>query len=92
LRFDIQHEIYFLSIKTMEEACQVALKVEEKLARKQSQQGRGHGSTKDREQQSEKRKLFSLEREDLVVQTSKDNQPEIMTLEVVLTTILVNNT
>eukprot|EP00253_Pinus_taeda_P023337 PITA_23337 len=41
LRMDIQDEISLLSPKTVEEAYQIALKVEEKLIRKQSARGRG---------------------------------------------------
>eukprot|EP00253_Pinus_taeda_P004034 PITA_04034 len=41
LRMDIQDEISLLSPKTVEEAYQRALKVEEKLMRKQSARGRG---------------------------------------------------
>jgi hypothetical protein len=41
LRYEIQDEISMMSIRIVEDAYQFALKVEEKLARKQSQQGRG---------------------------------------------------
>jgi hypothetical protein len=41
LRYDIQDELSMLTIRTVEDAYQMALKAEEKLSRKQSQQGRG---------------------------------------------------
>jgi uncharacterized protein YjbK len=37
LRYEIQDEISMMSVRTVENAYQIALKVEEKLARKQSQ-------------------------------------------------------
>ena len=37
LRYDIQDELSLLNLKTVEEAYQVSLKVEEKLLRKQNQ-------------------------------------------------------
>lgn len=43
LRIDIQDEINILSPRTMEEAYQCSLKVEEKILRKQSP-GRGFGT------------------------------------------------
>jgi hypothetical protein len=41
LRYDIQDEISMATVRTIEDAYQIALKAEEKLARKQSQQNRG---------------------------------------------------
>jgi uncharacterized membrane protein YgcG len=41
LRYEIQDELNMMSIKTMEDAYQFSLKTEKKLARKQSQRGRG---------------------------------------------------
>jgi hypothetical protein len=41
LRYEIQDEINMMSVRTVEDAYQFALKAEEKLARKQSQRGRG---------------------------------------------------
>jgi hypothetical protein len=41
LRYDIQDELSMLTIRTVEDAYQMALKAEEKLGRKQGQQGRG---------------------------------------------------
>jgi hypothetical protein len=41
LRYDIQDEMSMVTIQTVEDAYQMALKVEEKLSRKQSQRGRG---------------------------------------------------
>jgi hypothetical protein len=41
LRYEIQDEINMMSIRTVEDAYQFALKAEEKLARKQNQRGRG---------------------------------------------------
>jgi hypothetical protein len=37
LRYEIQYEINMMTVRTMEDAYQVALKEEEKLARKKSQ-------------------------------------------------------
>ena len=44
LRFDIQDELSLLSLTSVEEAYQVALKDEEKLMRKQSQKEKVRGS------------------------------------------------
>jgi len=60
LRYEIQDEINMMSVRKVEDAYQFALKAEEKLARKQSQRGRGKSSiprkrkgfTHDRTQQS----------------------------------------
>jgi hypothetical protein len=41
LRYEIHDELNMMSVKTVEDAYQFALKAEEKLARKQNQQGRG---------------------------------------------------
>jgi hypothetical protein len=41
LRYDIQDEISMATVRTVEDVYQMALKAEEKLARKQSQQNRG---------------------------------------------------
>jgi hypothetical protein len=41
LRYDIQDEMSMMTIRTVEDAYQMALKVEEKLSRKKSQRGRG---------------------------------------------------
>jgi hypothetical protein len=41
LRYDIQDELSMLTIRTVEDAYQMALKAEEKLIHKQGQQGRG---------------------------------------------------
>ena len=41
LRYDIQDELSMLTIKTVEDAYQMALKSEKKMSRKQGQRGRG---------------------------------------------------
>jgi hypothetical protein len=41
LRYDIQNEMSMVTIRTVEDAYQMALKVEEKLSRKQGERGRG---------------------------------------------------
>jgi hypothetical protein len=41
LRYDIQDELSMVTIRTVEDAYQMALKTEEKLSRKQGQRGRG---------------------------------------------------
>jgi hypothetical protein len=41
LRYDIQDELSMVTVRTVEEAYQMALKAEEKLSRKQGQRGRG---------------------------------------------------
>jgi hypothetical protein len=41
LRYDIQDEMSMMTIQTVEDSYQMALKVEEKLSRKQGQRGRG---------------------------------------------------
>ena len=57
LRYEIQDEISFLSLKTIEEGYQAGLKAEEKMLRKQNQRNRGkslvrgRGTTKPRFQQ-----------------------------------------
>ena len=43
LRFDIQDELSLLSLRSVEEAYQVGLKVEEKLIRTQSQKAKVRG-------------------------------------------------
>ena len=43
LRFDIQDELSLLSLRSVEEAYQVALKAEEKLMRRQSQKAKVRG-------------------------------------------------
>ena len=60
LRYEIQDEINMMSIKTVEDAYQFALKEKEKLARKQNQRGRdrspvpnkGKGVAQDKAQKS----------------------------------------
>jgi hypothetical protein len=44
LRYENQDELSMMSLRTMEDYYQFALKEEEKLARKQNQQGRGKSS------------------------------------------------
>eukprot|EP00253_Pinus_taeda_P008110 PITA_08110 len=46
LRYDIQDEISLLSLKTVEDAYQAALKAEEKLLHKQNQRNRGSASNR----------------------------------------------
>jgi hypothetical protein len=46
LRYDIQDEMSMVTIRTVEDAYQMALKVEEKLSRKQGQRGRGKSQPK----------------------------------------------
>jgi hypothetical protein len=46
LRYEIQDEINMMSVRTVEDAYQIALKAEEKLARKQSQRNRGRSPNK----------------------------------------------
>eukprot|EP00253_Pinus_taeda_P012243 PITA_12243 len=47
LRYEIQDEISLLSLKTVEDAYQAALKAEEKLLRKQNQRNRGKNPAKE---------------------------------------------
>jgi hypothetical protein len=46
LRYEIQDEMSMVTIKNVEDAYQIALKVEDKLARKQGQRGRGGSQSK----------------------------------------------
>ena len=46
LIFEIQDEISLFNLKTIEYAYQEALRVEEKILRKQNQKNRGRGSSK----------------------------------------------
>jgi hypothetical protein len=46
LRYEIQDEINMMSVRTVEDAYQISLKAEEKLARKQSQRNRGRSPSK----------------------------------------------
>jgi hypothetical protein len=46
LRYDIQDEMSMMTIRTVEDAYQMALKAEEKLSRKQSQRGRGRSQAR----------------------------------------------
>ena len=48
MRYDIQDEISLLNLKTVEDAYQVSLKVEEKLLRKKNQMNRGKNMVRDR--------------------------------------------
>jgi hypothetical protein len=49
LRYEIQDEINMVTIRNVEDAYQIALKAEEKLARKQSQRGRGRSLNRGKE-------------------------------------------
>ena len=49
IRYEIQNEINFLNLKTVEDAYQVASRVEEKILRKQNQKSRGRNTTRGRE-------------------------------------------
>ena len=51
LRFDIQDELSLLSLRSIEEAYQVALKAKENLMRKYSQKGKVRGSGGKEQQQ-----------------------------------------
>ena len=46
LIFEIQYEISLLNLKTVEDAFQTTLRVEEKLLRRQNQKNRGRGSAR----------------------------------------------
>jgi hypothetical protein len=46
LRYDIQDEMSMMTIRNVEDAYQMALKAEEKLARKQGQRGRGRSQSR----------------------------------------------
>jgi uncharacterized protein YjbK len=46
LRYDIQDEMTMVTIRTVEDAYQMALKAEEKLSQKQSQRGRGRSQSR----------------------------------------------
>jgi hypothetical protein len=46
LRYEIQDELSMLTIRTVEDAYQMALKAEEKLSRNQGQRGRGRSQPK----------------------------------------------
>jgi len=48
LRYDIHDEINMMTMKKVEDAYKVALKAEEKLVRKQSQQNRGKSHIRGR--------------------------------------------
>jgi hypothetical protein len=49
LRYDIQDEMSMVTIRNVEDAYQIALKAEEKLARKQGQRGRGRSQSRGKE-------------------------------------------
>jgi hypothetical protein len=46
LRYEIQDELNMATIRTLEDAYQLALKAEEKLSHKQSQRGKGRSQPK----------------------------------------------
>ena len=46
LRYDIQDELSMVTIRTIEDAYQMALKAKEKLSRKQGQRGRGRSQSR----------------------------------------------
>jgi hypothetical protein len=54
MRYEIQEDINMMSISKVEDAYQESLKVEEKLARKQSQQNRGGNSRRSKGTNREK--------------------------------------
>jgi len=54
LRYDIQDELSMTTIKTIEDAYQMALKAEEKLSRKQGQRGRGRSQPRGKAVAQEK--------------------------------------
>jgi hypothetical protein len=49
LRYEIQDEMSMVTIRNVEDDYQVALKAEEKLARKQGQRGRGRSQRRSKE-------------------------------------------
>jgi hypothetical protein len=49
LRYDIQDELSMVTIRTVEDAYQMALKAEEKLSRKQGQRGRGRSQPRGKQ-------------------------------------------
>jgi hypothetical protein len=54
LRYDIQDELSMVTIRTVEDAYQMALKAEEKLSRKQGQRGRGRSQPRGKTVAQEK--------------------------------------
>lgn len=58
LRLDIQDETNMISLRTIEEAYQCALKAEEKITRKHNS-GRGHGFAKGKGQATGKNKFLA---------------------------------
>jgi hypothetical protein len=48
MRYGIQDELSMETIRTMEDAYQMALKAEEKLSRRQGQRGRGRSHPRDK--------------------------------------------
>ena len=46
LRYDLQDEMSMMTIRTIEDSYQMALKAEEKLSRKQGQRGRGRSQAR----------------------------------------------
>jgi hypothetical protein len=54
LRYDIQDELSMVTIRTVEDAYQMALKAEEKLSRKQGQRGRGRSQPRGKAVAQEK--------------------------------------
>ena len=49
LRYEIQYEMRIITIRNVEDAYQIALKAEEKLARKKIQRGRGRSQSRGKE-------------------------------------------
>jgi hypothetical protein len=54
LRYDIQDEMSMVTIRTVEDAYQMALKAEEKLSRKKGQRGRGRSQPRGKSVAQEK--------------------------------------
>jgi uncharacterized protein YjbK len=54
LRYDIQDEMSMVTIRTVEDSYQMALKAEEKLSRKQGQRGRGRSQPRGKEVSQDK--------------------------------------
>jgi hypothetical protein len=77
LRYEIQVEIGILSPNTIEQVYRFSLKVDEKLAWKQSQRGRGKNPTRSRGQQGG-RGRFLVQKEDANSPHKKNGHHEVV--------------
>jgi hypothetical protein len=81
LRYEIQDDIIMMTMRTVEDYYQVALKAEEKLERKQSQRNRGKNQTEEKEPPERSSRNSGKKLEDLIVRQREEEVLEEDTLK-----------